>query len=167
MRRLCHAADLSLATNMCAMWPSALTGLRRVRQPQRRQNLGPTDGKPLLDLKAQYCIGVKFHPDGRKVAIAHRFGSVTLWDAIQGGKLFDIPAHEYLVTCVAFSPDGTRLVTSGRKLRQPYGEIAIWHSVGQLVALAQTGRDWKTGRLLDGTPEHRNPWGKRGGAFGR
>lgn len=51
-------------------------------------------------------------PDGKVLAIADAESNVTLWDAASGEKLFAWPAHTTRINALAFSPDGTRLVTA-------------------------------------------------------
>jgi WD40 repeat protein/serine/threonine protein kinase len=57
-----------------------------------------------------------FSPDGARIAAAFRAGDaaiVKLWDARTGKALLDWKAHGYYVKRLAFSPDGTRLLTGG------------------------------------------------------
>jgi WD40 repeat protein len=57
-----------------------------------------------------------FSPDGTQIATTFRAGDaaiVRLWDARTGKALLDWKAHEYYVRRLAFSPDGTRLLTGG------------------------------------------------------
>jgi WD40 repeat protein len=57
-----------------------------------------------------------FSPDGTQIATTFRAGDaaiVKLWDARTGKALRDWKAHGFYVKRLAFSPDGTRLLTGG------------------------------------------------------
>jgi len=106
---------------------------------------------------------VAFSPNGKRLAAAlgssqdaRDPGEVKIWDAASGREVFTLKGHTQAVWSVAFSPDGTRLVTcscipfgngSGEG-----GEIKIWdaltgqelltlrHKLGIGVAFSPDGR---------------------------
>jgi WD40 repeat protein len=74
-----------------------------------------------------------FSPDGRYLAAAHGFhtreDAVTLWEVSRGTVKAILRGHADDVTCLAFSPDGRRLVSGGKD-----EALIIWHvELSQLV----------------------------------
>jgi WD40 repeat protein/transcriptional regulator with XRE-family HTH domain len=59
---------------------------------------------------------VAYHPDGSRIAVANTRGSnegwVSVWDVGTGEMLFTLPDQNAFVNSVAFSPDGTRMITT-------------------------------------------------------
>jgi WD40 repeat protein/tetratricopeptide (TPR) repeat protein len=69
-----------------------------------------------LELKAkpeEDVMCAAFSPDGTQITTGHWLGIVKVWDARTGKALHDWQAHSSQVTRVAFSPDGTRIHTTG------------------------------------------------------
>lgn len=60
-------------------------------------------------------MGVAYSPDGTKIASVDsgRQESLKLWDSTTGQAVRTLRGHDYGGSSVAFSPDGSRLVTSG------------------------------------------------------
>jgi WD40 repeat protein len=58
-----------------------------------------------------HCLA--FSPDGRLLASGSETGHLRLWAAPTGQLACSFRAHEWAVTAVAFTPDGSRLVTAG------------------------------------------------------
>jgi WD40 repeat protein len=59
-------------------------------------------------------VGIAFSPDGSTIAGICTDGKVRGWEASTGKELFTLPGHEGRVLpfgCVAFTPDGCRLVS--------------------------------------------------------
>jgi WD40 repeat protein len=76
-------------------------------------------GKPLLELSGCNGIrGIAFSPDGTRIVIGSS-GRAMVWDAEKGGPpLFvlkgpTLKGFRDWTSCVAFSPDGARILTSG------------------------------------------------------
>jgi len=56
---------------------------------------------------------VAFSPDGKKLAVGTRNGSLTLWNLDKPRRPCSLPGHEGPVTCIAFTSDGTRIASGG------------------------------------------------------
>src|SRR5262249_19170531 len=100
-------------------------------------------GKVLLELKGHTTpvISMAFSRDGTRIVTGGNSqprvlgggritgvqgqGEVKVWDARTGKELFELKRHTGDVSSVAFSPDGTRIVTSGADFGVP-GEMKVW-----------------------------------------
>ena len=82
---------------------------------------------------AWICNGLAWSPDGEWIASASWDGSVHIWDAMTGKTSLCYLGHQGVVTSVAWSPDGTQIVSGGG---YPECAIHIWNSTtGQLSFL--------------------------------
>jgi hypothetical protein len=57
------------------------------------------------------CLAVS--PDGRTVALSHPDGTIGLYESATGGLRRTLPGHGSACLAVAFTPDGSRLLTGG------------------------------------------------------
>lgn len=67
--------------------------------------------------------------DGATVATGHLDGSIRLWDLAAGKQTKKLEGHAQRVWSLAFSPDGTRLVSGGGRWDQNDvvpGELRVW-----------------------------------------
>src|SRR5262249_53861927 len=64
---------------------------------------------------------IQFHPAGHTLAVAYCDGTVALWRVADGKLLAERKTSAEELYSVDWSPDGTLLVTSGRK-----GKITLW-----------------------------------------
>lgn len=84
---------------------------------------GIPSGRELLSLPegshAGSILGLAYSPDGLQFATAGRDGTAKAWDAATGELLFTLAGHDNWINDLAFSLDGTRLVTvsSDRSIR--------------------------------------------------
>jgi WD40 repeat protein/serine/threonine protein kinase/tetratricopeptide (TPR) repeat protein len=102
-----------------------------------------------------------FHPDGQHLATGASDGTVRLWDALTGKPLSEPLRHQFEVKSVAFSADGTRLLTVAKQASAfgTGGEARLWDVAtgaeiagpfehAQMLRFAVLSRDGK--RLLVG-----------------
>jgi WD40 repeat protein len=68
-------------------------------------------------------LSAAFSPDGVRIVTVGGMGSgeATVWDARTGAELLDLKGHTSLVRSVAFSPDGTHIVTGSMD-----GTAKVW-----------------------------------------
>jgi WD40 repeat protein/serine/threonine protein kinase len=114
-----------------------------------------------------------FSPDGRRLAGGSADGTVCLWEASTGKRVFALAGHKQAALALAFSPDGSRLLSggedgrailwdavTGRRVGTPFKHSAAVAAVAFSTdgrSLATGSRDWKA-RLwpaaagLSGTP---------------
>lgn len=78
-----------------------------------------------LQVVARYPVSgatdVSYSPDGRRIAVAHEDGKITLLETAESMRRHTLSGHSDWVYEVAFSPDGTRLASASRD-----GTLRIW-----------------------------------------
>jgi len=75
---------------------------------------------------------VVFSLDGKKIATASKDGTVYIWDIASGEMLAILTGHTDSLTNIAFSPDGTQVVTSTN------GEAFLWDVASKQVSVELT-----------------------------
>lgn len=102
---------------------------------------------------------IEFTPDGKQIAVGCENGWLTLWSAPEGHLLYELEAHDLMVTSISFSEDGQKLLTTGfdgnarlwdftnktmiREIEQQ-GDLSIYLKAG---ALTQDGKHAFVGRV--------------------
>src|SRR5262249_51118117 len=111
-------------------------------------------GKPLLEVTVNSNGGaqgppVSFSPDGSRIITGHEDGTATVMDAKTGAVLLKLHARTrdvrlsgeiwigHGVLSAAFSPDGTRIVTTGGS--HSSGEVMVWDARTGAELLALNG----------------------------
>jgi WD40 repeat protein/serine/threonine protein kinase len=106
-------------------------------------------GKPLLELNGIGENAVSFSPDGTRIITANDDGTATVVDAKTGAVLLTLRLHArdagglqniwvgHGVRSAAFSPDGTRIVTTGGT--RFFGEVTVWDARTGAELLALNG----------------------------
>jgi len=77
--------------------------------------LQATFNKPPGD--PEVVLSIDFSPDDKLVAAGSRFGVGVIWDRRTGTLFRKLEGHNYSVTSVAFSPDGTMIASAGTNIK--------------------------------------------------
>jgi RNA polymerase sigma factor (sigma-70 family) len=79
---------------------------------------------------------VVFSPDGKTLAVAHRDGTVFLWDPATGKRLPAADEHTFEIGGIDLSPDGRTLATTGGE----DGTVRLWDlATGRRVRILTAG----------------------------
>ncbi|MCI0465093.1 MAG: hypothetical protein L0Z62_49865, partial [Gemmataceae bacterium] len=93
----------------------------------------PTTGQPVHILQGQTGhqspVALAFSPDGKRLAFG---GGLSVWDTTTGQELFR--ERTYGARYVAFSPDGTRLISSGAGR-----SVKVWDATTDTLAATLAG----------------------------
>jgi RNA polymerase sigma factor (sigma-70 family) len=74
------------------------------------------------------CLGVAFAPDGRSLSAIYSDRSVHLWEVVSGRQRGRFPGHRGFAAALAYSPDGTLLVTGGSDRRALVWDLFDLHT---------------------------------------
>jgi WD40 repeat protein len=122
LRDACGCFAFSMAASPDGRTLAVAAGRSEVRlwDAERGIELEPlTDG-------TETPLVVAFSPDGTILAVGNEMqqggrGTVTLWEWPARRRIADMECHRAGIKALAFSPDGSRLITADRA-----GELAIW-----------------------------------------
>ncbi len=95
---------------------STTSALAQIGQPPPPSANPPAALQPEIVVREGHTAKIRiavFSPDERLLATGSQDSLVKLWDVTTGRLLRTFPAHDRVVTLVAFSPDGRRLATGG------------------------------------------------------
>lgn len=74
-------------------------------------------------------LAVAPSPDGQQIACLNAAGRLRIWDSADGQLLHELSAHEGEGRALVFSPDGSRLYTSGQDRRIAVYDTKSWQVV--------------------------------------
>jgi WD40 repeat protein len=136
--RIVHLLDTSTGKVRCQLQAQSAESIyRRAITPDGRSfaimeitsdehksivSLWDTDSGKLkhrLTLPSQARGELTFSPDGSRMTVGE--GHIRLYDVATGNELLSKPSHEGQITSLAFTPDGTKIVSSSID-----GTIGIW-----------------------------------------
>ncbi len=90
-------------------------------------------------------LRVACSPDGRTLAWSVRsIGAIRLWDLAEDRPIGSLAGHAQWTTCLAFSPDGQRIVSAGGDHRIRVWDLASREEVGE----ARLSTAWARGMAL-------------------
>ncbi len=89
-------------------------GLRLTARSEKAWTILDDRGETVATPEDQDSLGVEcvFHPSGRLLGAWDRAGTASVWNAATGEKRCELRGHEKMVSDLAFSADGTRVVTT-------------------------------------------------------
>ncbi len=111
---------------------------------------------PLNDDKLAYAVA--FSPDGKRLVVSFRGGSVNVLDTATGQKLFELTGHTGSVRHIAYSLDGTRIATASVD-----GTTRLWDAATGVEQLALTGHTGQVTGLAFSSDGARLATGSRDG----
>ncbi len=121
-----------------------------------------TSGKLLLSIPCGFSHCCAFAPDDRTVAAAFGDKSVRLFNVADGKELWRLPEQEYRVDCLAFSPDGKRLVTGAMDGTMYVWDLGVsWQQTGFPAApltAAEVQACWAALSSADAAKAHKAIW---------
>ncbi len=119
-----------------------------------RCELWKLDGrKPVVVASELDCVAHDFSPDGRRAALVHGDGTISLYDLTSGQRVRRLKAGPHPIAFAAFHPDSRRLAVSHAEgvqvrdldtgdvrndLPQAGAERLAWHPNGQTLAVVSS-----------------------------
>jgi WD40 repeat protein len=91
--------------------------------------------RALLEGKGAGVVQLAYSPDGKRLAVGQRDGTVLVWDLRSRSVVRTLRGDGQRVGSMAFSPDGTRLVTTGSAVR-------VWELAGGKGRLISRRPKW-------------------------
>ena len=117
-----HEADMV----SIAFSPDGKTLASSARSAEPIRLWDPATGEVRFQLRGpnvyNYVARVVFSPDGKTLAVAHRDGTVFLWNPANGERLPAADEHNFVVGGIDLSPDGRTLSTIGSE----DGTVRLW-----------------------------------------
>jgi WD40 repeat protein len=124
--RLFGATTNSIHQDTVHVWDSA-TG--EARSDVRLRARGKVAGVVMPKGDRKYVTTVLFSPDGRLLATCYSGGLVDVWDPATGQLLSTLKGHSNILVAVAFSADGSLILTGGAEKGIREKVVRLWDSV--------------------------------------
>lgn len=86
------------------------------------------DSITTINLGTTYAFALAFAPNSQKLAVGASNGKLQTYQLSTGAIDLNITAHPGWVTAVAYSPDGSRIVTGGND-----DKIKVWDTLGNVL----------------------------------
>ncbi len=80
----------------------------------------------MIALPSEFSGAPGYSPDGSRIAVGTRSGSVQLWDAVSGKPSGQLKASEGSVVALSFSADGNTLLTSANVNNSKDEPLKLW-----------------------------------------
>lgn len=97
----------------------------------------PTDAAEIARFEANAAIGLRFSPDGTRLATAGFDGTIGVWDARTGERIMHL-THDGVVGGADFSPDGRHLLVTFNDRSSDLHAVRVYTlDVDELVAIAR------------------------------
>jgi WD40 repeat protein len=96
--------------------------------------------KATLDLGATYLARAVISEDWNYVAAGMKDNTVALWDTTTGKQVQTLQGHRGLIRCVALTPDGKRLWSSGDGMSRLW-DTGSGKALGSLMRF-ERGKEW-------------------------
>ncbi|MBK8428843.1 MAG: PD40 domain-containing protein [Lewinellaceae bacterium] len=87
----------------------------------------------------EYIIGIRWSPDGSKIATVMTEDTPVVWSAETGDKLYALAGHTAEITALQWSPDGSRIATASKDKTAKIWYITDPNSVEEVPAPTTTG----------------------------
>ncbi len=99
-------------------------------------------GKQIAALPVQSVARVAFAPAGKLLASATEANTVQLWDTATGELVADLGGEVYKFYCVAFSPDGSKVLAGGGIWKKGAPSLAaVWDVATRKQVMKLSGHD--------------------------
>jgi WD40 repeat protein len=97
------------------------------------------------------CVGVAFHPDGKRLAGGFGSGEIVVWDAGNLKEVAVLKGHKLPVSSLIFTPDGKTLISGSYDGTIRLWDVAGWTPREQAALRGHTDQVWTLALSPDGS----------------